>query len=85
MTSHWQPHKELNSQLRVPAYPSTLAARLGQFWQSIKHEATAPAVKIQQVTQGRPWWYAYEPATGEMIYLESEQDIDMWLEEQLRQ
>jgi hypothetical protein len=86
MTSHWQTRKQLNLASDSPSYSTTLAARIGQFWQFMTQGATAPAVEIQQVTeQGRPWWYAYEAATGDMTYLESEQDIEMWLEEQLRQ
>lgn len=85
MTSQWQT-KQLNSPSDLVYRKVSLAERFGQLWQAITHNTSAPAVEIRQVTeQGRPWWYVYETATGEMTYLESEQDIDMWLEEQLRQ
>lgn len=38
--------------------------------------------RIHRVTGSEGnFWYAYDPLTGQTTYLESEQDIDRWLEE----
>lgn len=47
--------------------------------------STSSEPKIQQVSDqgGRTWWYAYELMTGQTTYLESEEDVQIWLEERL--
>lgn len=39
--------------------------------------------KIRQIldSEGHLWWYAYDPLTGQTTYLESEADVQIWLEE----
>lgn len=39
--------------------------------------------KIQQILDqdGHLWWYAFDPLTGQTTYLESEADVQSWLEE----
>ena len=41
--------------------------------------------EIRQVADqgGRVWWYAHDPMTGQTTYLESEEDVQIWLEERL--
>lgn len=41
--------------------------------------------KIQQVSDqgGQVWWYVYDPQTGQSVYLESETEVLIWLEEHL--
>lgn len=39
--------------------------------------------KVQQVSDqgGQVWWYVYDPQTRESVYLESETEVLIWLEE----
>jgi hypothetical protein len=41
--------------------------------------------KVQQVSDqgGQVWWYVYDPQTHESVYLESETEVLIWLEEHL--
>ncbi len=41
--------------------------------------------KVQRILDqgGQPWWYAYDPRTGQSTYLESEEEVQIWLEERL--
>ncbi|WAL60756.1 hypothetical protein [Thermocoleostomius sinensis] len=41
--------------------------------------------EVHQITDqgGRVWWYAYDPLTGQATYLESEEEVQVWLEERL--
>lgn len=45
--------------------------------------STSSEPQIRQVSDrgGRTWWYAYDPITGQTTYLESEEDVQIWLEE----
>lgn len=45
--------------------------------------STSSEPQIRQVSDqgGRTWWYAYDPMTGQTTYLESEEDVQIWLEE----
>lgn len=41
--------------------------------------------EIRRVTDGgQIWWYAYDPLTGQSTYLESEEEVQIWLEERLQ-
>lgn len=41
--------------------------------------------KVRQVSDqgGQVWWYVYDPQTQESIYLETETEVMIWLEEHL--
>ena len=41
--------------------------------------------RIQQIQdrEGHTWWQAYDPISGQMTYLSSEQEVQIWLEERL--
>lgn len=41
--------------------------------------------KVQQVSDqgGQVWWYVYDPQTRQSVYLESETEVLIWLEEHL--
>lgn len=42
-----------------------------------------PEPEIQQILdpEGRTWWCAYDPRTGQKTYMESEEEVQHWLEE----
>jgi hypothetical protein len=46
---------------------------------------TSSEPEIRQVSDqgGHIWWYAYDPLTGQKVYLESESEVQVWLEERL--
>ncbi len=52
--------------------------------QSVLHRISSqqqePTIQRLQGTQGS-FWYAYDPVTGQTTYLESERELDRWLEE----
>lgn len=41
--------------------------------------------EVQRITdgEGRHWWCAYDPRTGQKTYMESEEEVQVWLEERL--
>jgi hypothetical protein len=88
--SNWQLYKELelisDADEIFLTQPPTLAARLRHIWRSITswfQSGDSSLPKIQQVSDaGGTWWYAYDPETGLTTFLESQRDIDMWLEGQ---
>jgi hypothetical protein len=47
--------------------------------------STSSEPEIRQVSDqgGHIWWYAYDPMTGQKVYLESESEVQIWLEERL--
>jgi hypothetical protein len=46
--------------------------------------STSSEPEIRQIDQGgHIWWYAYDPMTGQKAYLESESEVQIWLEERL--
>lgn len=47
---------------------------------SVQHE---PEIKQVADTKGQTWWEAYDPITGQITYLESEEEVQIWLEERL--
>jgi hypothetical protein len=42
-----------------------------------------PEPEIEQILdpEGRTWWCAYDPRTGQKTYMESEEEVQNWLEE----
>ena len=46
---------------------------------------TYPEPQIRQILdrQGQTWWHAYDPITGETAYLETEEEVQVWLETRL--
>lgn len=60
------------------------------FWQKIRAFWTASGLERNrlsldpEIIKGDRAWYAYESTTGQLTYLESEQDIDMWLDQTFR-
>ncbi len=52
------------------------------FGQSV---ASHPEPEIRQTldTTGHRWWQVYDPLTGQTTYLESEAEVQIWLEERL--
>lgn len=42
-----------------------------------------PEVRRVADQSGRAWWYVYDPRTGQTSYLESEEEVQIWLEERL--
>lgn len=62
----------------------------GVFWavcqQSlIRWLSTSREPEVCQVSDqnGQVWWYAHDPVTGQMAYLETEEEVQVWLEERL--
>lgn len=51
--------------------------------QSVVERSLSSEPEIRQVSDqgGCIWWYAYDPMTGQTTYLESETDVQVWLEE----
>lgn len=47
--------------------------------------ASHPEPEIRQTldTTGHKWWQVYDPLTGQTTYLESEAEVQIWLEERL--
>lgn len=67
-----------------PTVWQSLGERFSQFlwaWESL----SSSEPEVHQVTDqgGRVWWYAHDPLTGQTTYLESEEDVQIWLEERL--
>lgn len=62
-----------------------LSTKLSQIWQFLMTVLNQKSeVQIYQIYEGGiNWWYAYDPATGEAVYLESETDVELWLEQLL--
>jgi hypothetical protein len=46
---------------------------------------TYPEPEVRQTLDraGQPWWTVYDPLTGQTAYLESEAEVQIWLEERL--
>lgn len=42
-----------------------------------------PSVKQVSDQGGQVWWYVYDPQTRQSVYLESENEVLIWLEEHL--
>ncbi len=49
-------------------------------WSSIESE---PQIKKIFDQEGHTWWQAYDPITRQTTYLESEEEVLIWLEERL--
>ena len=47
---------------------------------SASHE---PEIRRILDRSGQTWWYAHDPLTGQTTYLESEEDVQIWLEERV--
>lgn len=64
-----------------PSIWLTLEAFLSQLIVDSNLATSEP--EIQQVfdQDGRTWWYACDPRTGQTTYLESEADVQIWIEE----
>jgi hypothetical protein len=45
--------------------------------------ASEPEVRRIADQNGHAWWYVYDPITGQKTYLESEEEVQIWLEERL--
>jgi hypothetical protein len=70
-----------------PSHPNlwqSLEERLNQFFSTCK-SLSSNEPEVHQVTDqgGRVWWYAHDPLTGQTTYLESEEEVQVWLEERL--
>lgn len=60
-----------------------------QFWQAVQEwfhrsflqSTSEPLIQRIADRSGQVWWCATDPATGAMSYLESEAEVDGWLEE----
>jgi hypothetical protein len=68
---------------RVPSRCQVLRSFLKRFVLG-SHCFTAYGFEIHKVSNlgTLSEWYAYNPTLGQTIYLESEQDLQQWLEEQ---
>lgn len=46
---------------------------------------THPEPEVKQISDqdGHTWWQAFDPLTGQTTYLDSEEDVLIWLEERL--
>ncbi|QZZ20120.1 hypothetical protein J5X98_23035 [Leptothermofonsia sichuanensis E412] len=46
---------------------------------------THPEPQVRQILdqEGHTWWQAYDPLTGQTTYLDSEEEVLIWLEERL--
>lgn len=74
--------------------PPTHAAPSG-FWQNLwvffnqplfeSARLTTHEPQVQRVSDqgGQVWWHVYDPQTRESVYLESENEVLIWLEEHL--
>ena len=49
------------------------------------YRSTQPEPEIRRTLDklGQAWWHVYDPCTGRTAYLESEADVQVWLEEGL--
>jgi hypothetical protein len=62
-----------------------------QFWAFLNQPLVLPKLSASgepQVWQsldraGQTWWHVYDPTTGQMADLESEEEVCIWLEERL--
>lgn len=71
------------------------STRLSSFWRGVWivlnqplfewHFAASSEPEIRRVADqsGRAWWYVHDPLTGQTSYLESEEEVQIWLEERL--
>lgn len=77
-----------HSTLVYPAFKQTSKPSLWQkiraFWTASGLERNTLPIDPEIIRGDRGWWYAYESTTGQLTYLESEKDIDMWLDESFR-
>lgn len=50
-----------------------------------RSHSTPSEPQIRQISdrEGHLWWQAYDPMTGQTTYLESEEEVMVWLEERL--
>ena len=49
------------------------------------YRRTRPEPEVRQTLdqKGQTWWTVYDPLTGQTAYLESESEVQIWLEERL--
>ncbi|HEY9779635.1 MAG TPA: hypothetical protein V6D09_05810 [Leptolyngbyaceae cyanobacterium] len=80
------PTKQLISQSEVNLSQIQLIvrARLNYLWQALTAAIVRkPEVQIWQTGNraGKTWWNVYNPNTGELAKLGSEQEVRIWLEQ----
>lgn len=69
---------------RSEASSSPLAQALYRIWQGLLSRldvSDEPRVWPTQERSGEPAWNAYDPITGQSVYLVSEAELRTWLEE----
>ncbi|PSF34238.1 hypothetical protein C7H19_19100 [Aphanothece hegewaldii CCALA 016] len=62
----------------------TIWRKIQEFWTAFGWERNMLSLDPEIRQGGRNWWYVYESTINQLTYLESEQDIDMWLEQSFR-
>lgn len=83
----------LERRLTLISVRSTIAANIWRKCWSILNQplsfgfqlTTHPEPEIRRTLDqtGQAWWQVYDPSTGHTAYLESEADVQIWLEEHL--
>jgi hypothetical protein len=66
-----------------PTVWHSLGARFSQVLSTWKSLSSSEPEVHQVMEGGRVWWYAHDPLTGQSTYLESEEEVQVWLEERL--
>ncbi len=70
-------------QSNVPSAQIGISSRLKRIWQSITdtffHQSDLEIREIYD-RSGNLWWYVYDPATGRCAWLDSEDEVRIWIE-----
>ncbi|GAB4372252.1 MAG: hypothetical protein Kow00121_14440 [Elainellaceae cyanobacterium] len=51
-------------------------------WEAVNN--SEPEVHQSLDDAGRVWWQVYDPKTGDTLYMESEEEVMVWIEDYLR-
>lgn len=85
--AQWQLYKKLelipDSVPQPKAGVAGIGAWFANLWHSLTrfHGTNEPDIWQTMDRHGNLWWNAYDPATGQISYLSSEEEVLMWLDQ----
>ncbi len=68
---------------KAPASQLSIPSRLRKIWQLITDCLFSQAeLEIREIydRSGNLWWYVYDPVTGRFAWLDSEDEVRIWIE-----